>query len=266
MESNINETFIDEKITKMPNGLTHQEIEYFNKNGWVGSFPLLTDYGVEKATIIHHQSSERFRSAGRTVFSFINKPWYKSMHISIKEYRDIVSHPFIVEKVASLLGDNIIAWGTTSLGRLPGEKKRWHVDIEHKYWKGVSVFLGLKGASKLSSLKVVTGSHLLNDMPQSLHINEDDKALAFCKQTIPDCEVVNVELNEGEFFLFDGTVWHASENKSGTERIGMLIQYSTPDQKVRIPRNFDEPIRWHPIRPTCLLVKGADKYKINRLK
>lgn len=261
-----NEDLFDFKTSTLTNNLTVDEVAFFKKHGWVGKFPLLSQFGVEKASALHYESAGHFKMAGKSRFSFLFKPWFKSMHISINEYRNIASHPFIVEKVVSLLGENIIAWGCNTSQRSPGQKHRWHVDIEHKHWKGVSVFLGLKGISNLSTLNIITGSHLLDTTAQSFKINNDDEALKFCRQANESCELLNVAVNEGEFFIFDGPLWHGSENKSDVERLSLIIQYSTPDYKIKIPRNFNEPVIWNHSRPPVILVKGVDNHRLNRLK
>jgi Phytanoyl-CoA dioxygenase (PhyH) len=258
--------YFDLKTTDLPVGLTTAEIEFFKKHGYVGPFPLLSHEGVEKATSLHYTSQKLFRSRSKPISTFIKKPWIKSMHVLIPEYRKIVSRPFIVEKIAALLGQDLIAWGTMTTQRSPGQKHRWHVDIEHHHWKGVSAFLGLKGTSKLTSLSVITGSQNLGTMPQSLNIDANHSVLAYCRQTIPDAELVTVDVNEGEFFLFDGLVWHASENKSDEQRLAMIIQYSTPEYRIKRPLVWDEPVQWDMSRQSVVLVKGADKFRVNKLK
>jgi hypothetical protein len=258
--------YFDIKINDLPSKLNAGEIAFFKKNGWVGTFPLLSKTGVEDASAISDRSAGKFKVPGNNPFSFLIKPWFKSMHAKIPEYREIAGHPFIVEKIASLLGDDVIVWGTTTTRRVTGQKHRWHVDVEHNHWKGVSVFLGLKGTTKLSSLSVIAGSQNLKVMPQTLNINDNDEVLAYCRQTNKDCELVTVDINEGEFFLFDGPIWHSSDNKSEGERTAMIIQYSTPDYKIKIPKSWNEPIQWHPSRPPCVLVKGVDRFGLNKLK
>jgi hypothetical protein len=258
--------YFDLKINDLPAELTPGEIVFFKKNGWVGPFPLLNREGVEKASALRYSNEGRFRTPGNSRFSFLLKPWFKSMHVKIPEYREIACRPFIVEKIASLLGNNLIAWGTTTTRRSPGQRHRWHVDVEHHQWKGVSVFLGLKGTSKLTSLSLITGSQNLGVMPQSLNIDDDDSVLAYCRQTIPEAELVTPDVKEGEFFLFDGPVWHASENKSEGERIALILQYSTPEYEIKMPKNWNHPVQWHPSRPPVVLVKGVDKFRVNKLR
>jgi ectoine hydroxylase-related dioxygenase (phytanoyl-CoA dioxygenase family) len=258
--------YFDLKTKALPAGLTAGEIAFFKKYGYVGPFPLLSHEGVEKATSLHYTSQKLFKPRSKFINTFIKKPWNKSMHVLIPEYREIAKRPFMVEKIAALLGQDLIAWGAITTQRTPGQKHRWHVDLEHRHWKGVSAFLGLKGTSKLTSLSVITESQNLVTTPQSLNMDNNDSVLAYCRETIPDAELVTVDVNEGEFFLFDGLVWHASENKSDEQRIAMIIQYSTPEYKIKRPRTWEEPLKWHISRPSVVLVKGADNFGVNKLR
>jgi ectoine hydroxylase-related dioxygenase (phytanoyl-CoA dioxygenase family) len=250
--------------------LTEEEVDFFKSNGWVGKFSLLTKSGVEMATSIHGQALTEFTAWDKintaTNEELAVRPWFKSMHTTIPEYKALATHPFIVDKIAAILGEDIIVWGVSTTHRKPNQKHRWHVDIEHKYWKGVSVFVGLKGTSKLSSLSLITTSHKLDIMPQQLNINDDATALEFCKNINPHAELVTVDINEGDFFIFDGLTWHGSDNKGDCDRVGLIIQYSTPAYEIKIPCNYDEPIVWHSAKPQAILAKGADNYKLNTLK
>jgi ectoine hydroxylase-related dioxygenase (phytanoyl-CoA dioxygenase family) len=87
------------------------------------------------------------------------------MHAYLPAYGRLASHPAIVARVASILGPDVIAWGMTTSTVRPGQRHRWHVDVEHRRWPGVSVFVGLRNMARGSSLKVISGSHRLEESP-----------------------------------------------------------------------------------------------------
>src|SRR6201999_106301 len=157
------------------------------------------------------------------------KPWFKSMHAMVPEYFDLAGHPAIVGRVASLLGPDLIAWGLTLTRSTPGGVHRWHVDIEHMHWPGVSVYIGLENNDMHSTLKVLDGSHLMGARPQAFGVKDDASAKAVVEDKTPEAKVVRVPVRPGEFFLFHGQLWHASHNTGSNVRIAMIIHYSRPD-------------------------------------
>jgi ectoine hydroxylase-related dioxygenase (phytanoyl-CoA dioxygenase family) len=142
---------------------------------------------------------------------------------------------------------------------------RWHVDLEHRQWHGVSVFLGLENLDLDSTLKVLTGSHRMPERPQAYGVQDDAGALAAVRRQASEAEIVRVPLEPGQFFLFAGRLWHGSHNTGTRTRLAMILHYSRPDVRVQVPLNFDDPIRWHPSRPPCVLVAGQDRHGLNRL-
>jgi Phytanoyl-CoA dioxygenase (PhyH) len=251
-------------------GLSTQELVRFDEDGWVGNYPLLTRDGI----------AELFRSRRRGARHFLRKelerhsqddlifdrrPWFKSMHAYLPAYCRLALHPAIVARVASILGPDVIAWGVATSTRRPGQRHRWHVDVEHRRWPGVSVFIALRNVARGSSLKVISGSHRVDNPPGPSGLTSDEQVLAACRKSRPASELVTVELREGEFFIFDGRLWHGSHNRTLRTRTALIAQYARPDAEIAIPLNYDEPIRWHSHRPPCILVRGSDRFGINRL-
>ena len=251
-------------------GLTTDELERFRQRGWVGVYPLLTDAGVRRtcalrgSTLAYITLPDQMAQATHPE-AFERRPWFKSMHALVPEYYDAACHPVIARRVASILGPDVLAWGLTLTRSLPGGVHRWHVDIEHLRWPGVSVYIGLENNDQDSTLKVLTGSHRMPERPQAYGVKDDAGALAAMRSTVPEAEIVRMPVRPGEFFLFDGRLWHASHNTGPNIRLAMIIHYSRPDVRVQAPLNFNDPIHWHESRPPCALVCGEDRYGINRL-
>jgi ectoine hydroxylase-related dioxygenase (phytanoyl-CoA dioxygenase family) len=188
------------------------------------------------------------------------------MHAYVPEYYDAVCHPAVVGRVASILGPDVIAWGLTLIQSVPGNVHRWHVDVEHRHWDGVSVYMGLENITPQSSLLVVEGSQDIPEPPQAFgQITDDAAALKAARSRVPGAEVRTVGLQPGQFFLFAGRLWHGSHNTGDQVRVAMIAHYSRPDADVRIPLSFDDPVRWHGWRPPCILVAGRDTAGVNRL-
>ncbi len=247
--------------------LTRVEIEKFKNKGWVGTYPLLTPRGGRLLLSVHDRTRGRF--AGLRTDSAGSgdppPPWFKSQHAYISEFYDVARHPAIVGRVASLLGPDILAWSFTINSYFPGKVHPWHVDVEHLRWPGVSVFLGLRNITIKSTLKVISGSQRIRQLPEEFGVVDDESALAACLKFVPDAELVRVPIREGEFFIFDGPIWHGSQNMSFKLRSAAIIQYCRPDQKITAPINYGRSVQWHPVPPPCILVRGEDRWGINRL-
>ncbi len=246
-----------------------KELARFKRDGWIGPFPLLQPNGARIASTVHERFVHKFQEPTEKMAddpnAFEQRPWVKSMHAYLPELFDIASHPAIVNRIASILGPDIMAWGFSANHYRPGITHRWHADVEHLRWKGVTVFLALKNISLASTLKVINGSHLIRRPPQEMGITDDASALALSRKFLKSPKVVPVPLSAGQFFIFDGPLWHGSRNTSYRTRSAAVIQYSRPDQCVQVPLNWNEPIQWHPTPPPCVLVKGRDRKKVNRL-
>jgi Phytanoyl-CoA dioxygenase (PhyH) len=250
--------------------LSSTELQHFQDKGWVGVFPLLSLQEVYQICNVRERVIGSFVPAAEMSslppdHSFAIRPWFKSLHAFVPEFYDLVGHPAIVGRLKSILGPDIIAWGASTPFRKPDQVHRWHVDVEHRRWAGVSVFVGLLGAAPLSSLKVISGSQRIPEMPQALGASSDEEAIQKSGQYISDPELVTVGVHEGEFFIFDGPLWHGSSNKSGSERIALIAQYATPDQKIEIPTSWKGEPTWHASRPPCVLVSGEDRFHCNNV-
>lgn len=249
--------------------LSADELAAFAGNGWAGPYPLLSARGVVLAGAARDASLHEFRSeaetAGcRTPDAFVERAWFKSLHARVPLFAEIASHPAIVERLEQLLGDDVMLWGTSVTVREPGQVHRWHVDVEHRMWPGVTAFIGLQNTTLASTLKVIGGSHRFAAMPQELRVRGDADAVAAARRLgLRDASITEIDLRPGDFFIFDGTLWHGSQNRGSQTRMAMLAQYSRPNVRVAIPVSWNHPFRWHPSRPPCLMVSGTDRFGIN---
>ena len=251
--------------------LSDRELFVFAAKGWIGPFPLLSKRGVEAACAARNASTHLFRGEGelaecRAANAFDDLLWFKSLHARVPLFAEIASHPALVCRLNQLLGTDVMLWGSSVTVREPGQVHRWHVDVEHRMWRGITAFIGLENIAPGSSLKVISGSHLVGTMPQELRVTDDQSATAAAKTVnVRDPVVVEVDLGPGQFFLFDGPLWHGSQNRTSQTRMAVLAQYARPDARVAIPLTSDQPIRRHPSRPPCLMVSGTDRFAINAM-
>jgi hypothetical protein len=195
-------------------------------------------------------------------------PWLKGRHAIDRTTAEIAHHPELLKILREILGEDILLWGSQIIEQKPGKRFHWHVDQEHKVWKGVSVWIGLKNVQPFKSVSIVSGSHLFNSDPADcLSDKGDAQQLQFVISSQDgDSKIVDLNIKDGEFFIFHGKTWHATRNETNSSRYALLLQYCTPDQKVRAVKDMQYPnIMWHSFSPECLLVSGVDRHKVNRV-
>ena len=250
--------------------MTDQERNTFETKGWIGPYDLLTQVELGQLRDAHRSSAELFlrpEEMGKEDHPgrFARKSWFKSIHTKVTAFYDLATHPVIVNKVVSLLGPDVIAWGLTVKTLRPGTRHRWHVDIEHLEWPGISVFIALENVDRDTSLKVLDGSHTLHQIPQALSLNDDDGVWRKAEELGNRGIVAPVDMRDGQFFLFQGRIWHGSENSTDRTRLAAIVQYTRPTSRVRIPLSWDIPVQWDPTQPPCVLAAGVDSAGLNVL-
>lgn len=198
--------------------------------------------------------------------------WHKSIHEKSLKIIDIASKKLIIDKAKSILKKNIILWGSQFIDQKPGKKHDWHVDIEYLNWDGITVWIGLKNLSQKTPISLITHSHMIDRVPKELaskkkfDISDDKKILIEAKKLNPKCEIKTLFLEQGEFILWSGRVWHKTCNLDNKERSSIIFQYCSTKNKARIPLNFDYPnTKWSKDEPPCILICGKDKFKKNKI-
>jgi ectoine hydroxylase-related dioxygenase (phytanoyl-CoA dioxygenase family) len=238
-------------------------------NGWSAAEPLLSlkeaQSLIDSALSIQNRLSRpRDWQTANGEPNFAERPWFKSLHAISSAWFDLGSHPTIVARLRSILGDNILLWGAALIVRAPGQDHRWHVDVEHLAWPGASVFVGLSGVQAgLSGLKFVSGSHRIGQAP--LRTDSDDSVLYDARSHDPACVLDYPAIADGEFLLFSGAIWHGSFNRTDRVRYGALLQYTAPSARTAIPLSWHPPITWSRHAPPCALVAGRDEFGINQV-
>jgi ectoine hydroxylase-related dioxygenase (phytanoyl-CoA dioxygenase family) len=249
--------------------LSATELAAFHESGFVGPYLLLAE---PEAVVIYQASQNAYpiiypKAAMRTANkdAFEQKYWFKSLHMVVPTIREVAIRPAIRDRVQGVLGPDVLLWGSTVIVQQPGQSHRWHVDVEHSHWPGITVFVALQNVSEQSTLSVVRGSHKLHDSPQSLKATSSRAALQCAQAHLSTAELVPLVMDVGEFYIFHGRIWHGSQNTTNDVRVSLLLQFTKPTSRVRIPLTWDEPIRWHPTPPPCLLVSGKPGRSRNRL-
>lgn len=173
---------------------------------------------------------------------------------------DICSSPEIVDRVASLLGPNVLLWNSVFISKEPGAVEiPWHQDRDYLLLEpniNATVWLAIDDATAANGcLQVVPRSHgtYLPHTPRQRRDEFDARA------DVPEAlkqQAVKVELRAGEFILFHKRLLHHSgPNQSNGRRLGLAVRYTVPGVKVRT-ESFFEGYRVYPVR-------GADPVGAN---
>jgi ectoine hydroxylase-related dioxygenase (phytanoyl-CoA dioxygenase family) len=204
------------------------------------------------------------------------KMWFQSTFTVVPELFEVASHPAILDRVVSILGPDVLLWASSVLTKRPGESHYWHIDTAA--WEVVTVFVGLRGMSRGSVVKALSHSHRLgmspfdlfttgeaNDMRGTSPLSSDATVAAAARKLDPRCDLVQPEMKDGDFYMFDGLTWHGSLNTTEVPRTAVTFFFSRPDADIRIPTAFGSTPVWYREKPACTLVAGIDRFRKNRI-
>jgi mannose-6-phosphate isomerase-like protein (cupin superfamily) len=239
----------------------------FLKSGFIGPLPLM--------------AKERALFLARHLMSLPNQQpvWDKALAVTDPLAYRVASDPELVRILRDLIGGDIVLWGASIVVRQPGEVHPWHCDMESSAPDGgfVSVWVGLLNTQKESSLRLIRGSHAYGVTIQELTAREqilrkdrrDEIALRLANSQKAGAEIVQPETGDGEAIIFDGRIWHGSDNSlSNKPRVSLLLQYARADITIRVPdfANLEWPFRFiEDVRPPVLAVAGDSDRNANHV-
>lgn len=205
--------------------------------------------------------------------------WGKGRAATSPEYFRLAMHDEILDLVTDLLGEDVLLWGASLLRRKPGEAHPWHTDIESSSPEGetLGVWIGLANTNPRSSLSVAPFSHRfgapLQQVAQQQGAGREkltgELVAGWAEERDARSGVVSTEARDGDAVVFDGRLWHGSQNLNEEgARYAALLQYATPRTPIRIPNlnRLEWPFESYraPSAP-CVLVSGHDGQGHNRL-
>lgn len=224
---------------RSPAVLTAEQIEAFNRNGFLKGFPV---YSPEEMTGLRGYFDELL---ARTIAAGGNSYSISTAHLKYGKVWDILTNPRIVAYVKDLLGNNIVGWGSHFFCKMPkdGKTVAWHQDAS--YWplspsKAVTVWLAIDDADiENACMKFLAGSHHFGHLTYRPSSPEEHNTL---DQTVENVEQfgepVYDELKAGEMSLHSDLLLHGSEaNQSGRRRCGLTLRYCSMDVRAGMEWN-----------------------------
>jgi mannose-6-phosphate isomerase-like protein (cupin superfamily) len=237
-----------------------EELREFRRDGFLPPFALFTR--AQCALVQRHICCGNPPAPSR---------WIKGQAVSDTLIFDLATRPALLARLRLLLGDDIILWGARWVTRQPKEVHHWHSDIESSGPDGgfVSVWIGIENTSRESALQLIRGSHRIGKTIQQFahehgfRRGEADAAttLDWARKTIPLAEFVQPQMSDGDALIFDGRLWHGSENtRSEGTRMALLFQYAAAGESIKMPDldHLEWPFRYEHTRVPLLAVSGND--------
>lgn len=248
-------------------GLTPDEVRQFHEQGFLRRFTLMSPEAMEPLRRRIDDEILRRPSAYPGEWTPGMDPYTQSRHMDSRLVWDLCSHPAVVQKMVSLLGRDLLLWRTNMWYKQPagddGLKSKeipWHQDWY--YWSmeppvGVTAWLALdRTTAENSCVRVIPGSHkrVIPHVPvqgKSFQTGADPSMF-------DESEAVDMELEAGEFFLFNERLLHGSlPNRSRRPRLGMAIRVTVPFVRISPEEDFIH----HPV----LVLHGRDEMGFNEL-
>ena len=131
---------------------------------------------------------------------------------------DILTNKRIIDCVADLLGEDVVAWGSHFFCKMPGDGRAvaWHQDAS--YWPltpshAVTVWLAIDDADLDNGcMKFIAGSHHSGHLTYRKSSPEEHNVL---DQTVPDAEsygeIVIDDLKAGQVSIHNDLLLHGSD-------------------------------------------------------
>ncbi|MBV8727495.1 MAG: phytanoyl-CoA dioxygenase family protein [Candidatus Eremiobacteraeota bacterium] len=197
--------------------------ETIERNGFAGPFRAFSEEQIASIgeTIERCVLTSEGPAAGQPV---------QSRHLDSQDVLALCTRQEIVERVAALLGPDIVLWRSNFFPKTPGAAElHWHRDAPH--WGSiltpminVSAWLAIDPSTRMNGcVRVIAGSH----RRQYTATGEDEKFVTVDAGEAR--EAVPMELAPGEFFIFNQDLVHSSSaNVSQARRLGLAIRYTLP--------------------------------------
>ncbi|HET6975885.1 MAG TPA: phytanoyl-CoA dioxygenase family protein [Pyrinomonadaceae bacterium] len=148
----------------------------------------------------------------------------------------LVIHPALLDVVESILGDDILVYGTLVFAKQPHDLRyaSWHQD---SFYSGLhltpstTAWIALTPSHQQNGcMRVIPGSHKLGPIEHETVADSNllNRRGERIKIEVDESEAVDVVLRPGEISLHESTLVHGSTpNSSDDARIGFIVRFVT---------------------------------------
>ena len=235
----------------MTNFLSEDAVERYRRDGFVHPVPCLAPGEARR----YRDALEAYERTSGTKSTLAIRG---KGHLKMQLLYDLVHDPRILDAVESVLGPNLLCWGSSLFVKEPNDPAyvAWHQDSY--YW-------GLDPADVLSAWVAFAPSTIENGAMQVLPGSHKDRQFPHAKSppgstnmissgeemavAVDEGRGVSLLLDEGEMSLHHVNIVHGSPpNRSSGRRYGYAIRYVAAH------------VRQRGDMPTAILVRGKDDY------
>ena len=234
--------------------LSRAEIDQFHRQGYLGPFPSFSPQEMKEINDRLH--ADVFKRPGPNP-----RQTTHCRHLDTTEVYSMVSHPAIVQRICSILGEDLMIWTSGFFIKEPlgkGLETPWHQDIN--YWPlepqvNITCWIASEdvGADN-APLMLIPGSHrhMVPHMKKEGKAFEEGADLAY----VDTSKAITLEMKPGEFVMFTEKLLHgALANHSDRRRVALSARYTMPLVKL-FPD--ESPINFPGYR--ALMLSGRDKF------
>ena len=220
-------------------GLTTDQVDRYHDDGWAGPFTLISE---EEMADVRRKIDDEILEPGKKQ-GLPESKYFDNQHLYNRCVYELLSHPNLVEKTASILGPHLVLWRTNFQIKAPlSEQGDWDTEIpwhqDCAYYQispnvNLSAWIAVDETTRENGcMQVISGSH------KRLYPHITTKGLdRFSKHADPASfdagKAVNIELKAGQFAFFNESTLHYSPpNRSEKRRFGITPRITVPFVKV----------------------------------
>ncbi|MBK6313572.1 MAG: phytanoyl-CoA dioxygenase family protein [Blastocatellia bacterium] len=257
-----------------PIALSHDQTAFFQANGYVGPFDLDAPELVAAARkLIDEECVEKTSP----VYGVVSR---RDWHLVARPIYDLCSQPAIVERLASLLGPDILLWRTQMFYKKPGDGETlWHQDYN---FPGpfrvpsidppvtITAWIALDDATiENGCVELIAGSHLEGRLETVKDAGTEGifgRNYRLARPIGGDDVMAKMTIKAGQFFLFSNLTVHGSgPNNSELTRLGIGARFTSTDVRVYPGVSIDGQ-GMSLDNYGCVLVRGENRFEHNRMR
>lgn len=235
----------------MSGSLTSEQVEAYHREGYLAPLPALSSAEAAR----YRREIEDFEERHAVVAGEVIR---NKGHLKCRALYDLIAEPRVLDAVESILGPNILVWGSSLFVKEPQDPGfiAWHQDSY--YWglepdDVVSAWIAFAPSTRENgAMQVIPGSHRLPPLPHKASPPGSHNMLFTHEEiasNVEDERAVDLLLDEGEMSLHHVKILHGSPpNRSRERRYGYAIRYVAPHVRQRGDMN------------SASLVRGRDDY------
>lgn len=218
--------------------LTDEQVLKFHEQGFLGPFELMSP--DEMAEVREHIDEELLTSDGPISVSDVQSDDPQDARVRDRNrdcavIADLCMDPRITHRMTSIYGPDLLLLYQRFWNKEPGDNEvPWHQDdsyfalhpsITVTAWVAID-----EATTENGCIQIVPGTHT-EDVPHVEATNPEEKVFdtEADPEYVDESEIVEMELEPGEFFLFTGrTLHHSPANTSDKRRMGMSVRATAP--------------------------------------